>query len=169
MMISGSRIFCAAQSQGQQHRVMTVSADSEGRAHVVERSGREWIVPNETGQVSFDTPLIAVDGRTAGWLAEFPNCCTSYPIPLTLVLWRDGHVLRRVGNGMDIGRWQFRNGGAQVAYFTDTVHGNLAPACVLMDVATGREVGRWIRGKKRPLPDWAEAFREDIWPFGEPR
>src|SRR5262249_166278 len=42
--------------------------------------------PNVGDQVGFDKVAISPDGRVVGWLALYPNCCTSYPIPLALVL-----------------------------------------------------------------------------------
>ena len=39
---------------------------------------------------------IAEDGRTVGWTVLYDNCCTSYPIPLLLVIYKDGKVQQRL-------------------------------------------------------------------------
>jgi hypothetical protein len=115
-------------------------------------------------QVSVEQPVIAKDGLTVGWTVNFPNCCTSYPIPLMLVIYRDGGILRRIipRRTLFVFRWFFLNNGSEVAYLSDTLHGNLAPTCELLDVNSGRTLEQWHRGKSKALPKWAEPFAKDI-------
>jgi len=42
--------------------------------------------PKDSGQVAFEQVALSPDRRIVGWVALYPNCCTSYPIPLRLVL-----------------------------------------------------------------------------------
>jgi hypothetical protein len=144
--------------------VKSAFTDSNGRVHVVTGKGREVILSKEKGQESVEPPVVADDNRTVGWLVNFPNCCTSYPIPMTIVLYRDGQILHRVSNGRAIFRWQFWKGSEQIAYFSDTLHGNLGPECTLVDVGTGKTLEKWSRGDGT-LPPWAEAFADDIGPI----
>ena len=144
--------------------VKTASVDSSGRVRVVTDNGRELILPKEKGQESVERPVIADDHRTVGWLVNYPNCCTSYPIPETLVVYRDGRIIRRLGNGMGLFHWQFWKGGKQVGYFSDTVHSNLDPECTLVEVGSGKTLEKWVRGDGA-LPAWAEAFADDVGPI----
>jgi hypothetical protein len=137
--------------------------DSNGAVRVVRSDGREVVVPKEKEQQGAEDFLISDDHRTVGWLVEYPNCCTSYPIPMTVVLYRDGRIIHRLENGRAIFRWTFLKGGEQVAYFSDSVHSNLAPECVLVDVATGKTLADWLRDQG-PLPAWAKIFAEDVGP-----
>ena len=144
--------------------VQRAYADSNGRVHVVAGSGREVVLAKEKGQESVEAPVVASDNRTVGWQVNFPNCCTSYPIPLMLVIYRDGRILHRLGNGMGVFQWRFLKGGEQVAYLTDTLHFNIAPKCTLVDVGTGKTIGTWSRGDG-DLPPWAEVFANDVGPI----
>jgi hypothetical protein len=146
--------------------VQRAYSDSDGRVHVVGGSGREVVLAKEKGQESVEAPIVAGDGRTVGWQVNFPNCCTSYPIPLTLVIYRNGRIRRRLGNGMGVFQWRFLKAGEQVAYITDTVHGNLAPKCTLVDVGTGRTLETWQRGDG-DLPPWAAVFAGDVGPIDD--
>src|SRR5262249_21090826 len=74
-------------------------------------------------QVEFKDVVISPDRRTVGWLAMYSNCCTSYPIPLALVLYSDGKTREFTGTGLPIWRWAFQNEGKQVAFEQETVHG----------------------------------------------
>ncbi|HEY6413008.1 MAG TPA: hypothetical protein VIX42_04945 [Edaphobacter sp.] len=80
---------------------------------------------------------------------------------MTIVLFRDGRIIHRLSNGRAIFRFQFVKDGEQVAYFSDTVHGNLGPECVLVDVESGKTLADWVRGRG-PLPAWAEIFAADV-------
>src|ERR1700676_2912997 len=53
---------------------------TDGQIHIVS-GGTDVLTPKEEGQVDCRSSKIAADGRTAGWLVESENCCTSYPIP----------------------------------------------------------------------------------------
>jgi hypothetical protein len=152
-----------AQSRGREsHGVEEVHVDADGHVRVSE-NGHEVIITTEKGQVSVEPPVIAQDRRTVGWLVNFSNCCTSYPIPMSIVVYRGGSILRRIANGRAIFRWQFMKKGEQIAYLSDTVHGNLDPECRLVNVDSGRTIHKWSRGDGA-LPSWATAFAQDVGP-----
>jgi len=98
--------------------------------------------------------LLSDDATTVGWLALYPNCCTSYPIPLALVIYRNGHVLRRFKNSMAIWHWQFEAGGRQVAFEQETVHGHLSVHYELHDIASGRLLADYDGDPRPDAPDW---------------
>jgi hypothetical protein len=128
----------AISARGKRGSIARVYIDSEGALHLVDAAGRDAKVSKEKDQVAFSSPQVAGDNQTVGWLAEFPNCCTSYPIPMTLVIYRDGKIIQQLKPGMMIVDWRFRVGGRQVAFCTNTVHGDSAPHCELYDVNSAK-------------------------------
>src|SRR6266700_1859526 len=58
-------------------------------------------------QEGFDKPQISEDGHTIGWLALTPNCCTSYPLPTGLVVFRNGRIVQDFAEAPPIWRWTF--------------------------------------------------------------
>ena len=110
-------------------------------------------------QVGCTKVVVASDKQTVGWLAEYPNCCTSYPIPLILVLYRHGEVIHTVRDGQMMYDWHWWAGGTQVVYHADTVHGNFSPHSVLVDVDTGRVLARWDAKLDAKAPAWARTPR----------
>lgn len=112
-------------------------------------------------QAAFDEPRIAPDGRTVGWLAEYPGCCQSYPIPLALVLFRDGRVLRAfTGAGMPVWHWRFVDDGRTVAFVQRPTHGAAPDHYELREVATGRLLAECDHDDDAaPLPDWARGVQ----------
>ena len=133
--------------------IAAINIGPDGAVHIVHSDGREFVPPKETDQVGTSSPIVTEDKRSAGWLVDFENCCTSYPIPLKLVVYRLGKPLRRFEPGMGIFDWCFVAGGKQVAFYTDTVHSNLAPHFELRDVESGRLVSKWdghLNKRSRP-------------------
>jgi hypothetical protein len=78
--------------------IQSVHVDPGGGVHIIETDGRDRDIPKEKDQVGSSQAKIADDKETAGWLAEYENCCTSYPIALTLVVYRRDKD--RFGDGM---------------------------------------------------------------------
>src|SRR5215475_13686573 len=112
--------------------------DQEGQLHLVTADRRQITPARAPDQVGFDKPAISADGTTVGWLALYPNCCTSYPIPLALVIYRDGKVRHTFGERFPIWKWRFEANGKQVAFAQETVHGHLGVHFELRDVETGQ-------------------------------
>jgi hypothetical protein len=166
----------AANCQDAKGRIARAEIGRDGLVHLTQRDGKEFTAPREASpvelsgsdnmQVSVEKPVISPDGRTAGWLVNFPICCTSYPIPMILVLWRDGGILRRVQprSGLPVWSWFFLDGGQKVAYRFETTHGFMGAGCEQRDVATGAILDSWFAGdrNKKGLPVWAEPFRKDL-------
>ncbi len=128
--------------------------DTHGQVHVVYGDGQDIFVPPEKKQVSSEALQVTPDGETVGWLVEEPNCCTSYPVPTTLVIFRAGKIMRRLSDGMMLYKWRFAEGGRQVAVSSGTVHGMNGVHLTLYDVRTGRRLKTWDGGDGDTPPGW---------------
>jgi hypothetical protein len=142
-------------------RVTRAYVDSDGALHIVGASGHETKPGKDKDQVAFSSPQIALDNQTVGWLAEFPNCCTSYPIPLSLVIYRNGNVIQRFHDAQMMVSWRFLADGKRVAFCTNTVHGDIAPHCELHDVNTGRQLQVFDGSSNDKRPTWMDGLSTD--------
>jgi hypothetical protein len=124
----------------------SVAVDTLGQLRVVTRSGRVIVPRKEAGQVAFSDPQIAEGSRVVGWLAEFPNCCTSYPVPLAVVTYSNRTTRTYTGVGLAVARWSFEAGGTRVAFRQETVHGGMGVHYELREVATGRLIAQYSPG-----------------------
>jgi hypothetical protein len=125
-------------SAGPAEIYVSVTIDAQGQLRILTKDGREILPKKEDEQVVFDSPRVSDDGRAVGWLAEFPNCCTSYPIPLKLMILTNGRTRAFTGAGLPIWRWAFQEHGRRFAFEQETVHGGSGIHYELRDVATGR-------------------------------
>lgn len=122
--------------------------------------GKEIPAPKEKDQVSCSSPKLAEDGKTAGWLVEYDNCCTSYPLPLSLVVYRNGKVVQRWKPGQSIWDWQFLQKGKQVAFWTGPTHGNFVSHFELHDVNSGKLLADWTGRVNEPHPTWVSGLKD---------
>ena len=67
----------------------------------------------------------------------FANCCTSYDIPLQLVIHSSGKTHRFEG-GLAIFDWHFADGGRRVVFSQQTVHFGCSVHWELRDIASER-------------------------------
>src|SRR5262245_20907511 len=58
---------------------LSAAVDQAGQLRIVTGDGRAIIQQKDTDQVGFDQVAISSNGRSVGWVALYPNCCTSYP------------------------------------------------------------------------------------------
>jgi len=133
--------------------------DVEGSVHIVETGRGDKTVPKEKDQVGSGELGIADDKKTVGWLAEYENCCTSYAIPLKLVIYRNGKVRQRLGDGLMIYDWRFWEGGTQAAFCSGTVHGDSGGHCELHDASSGRTLDTLDGHLDDDSPKWAAGMR----------
>jgi hypothetical protein len=139
--------------------VVKVYISSNGVRHIVQGDSQDVKVPKEKGEVDSSPPVIADDKQSAGWLVYYENnCCTSYPVPLTLVIYRPASPLLRLGGGMMLCAWRFVAAGKQVAFYTNTVHGDRAPHYELHDVRTGRLVEKLDGPLDEKSPGWTDGL-----------
>lgn len=128
------------------------------RAHVVFKNGTTKAVPPEAQQVGCDAFSIAADAHTVGWSALFDNYGTSYPIALTLALFRNGKKIAISPNQM-IFEWRFVGNGEDVAVLSGPVHGGASVAS-LYDSRLGKRLETW-NGTGTP-PEWAKAWKDQF-------
>ena len=147
-------------------RYATADVQPDGRLRLTTTRGAVAWAPRDLQgedqpQAAFSEARIAPDRATVGWLALYPSCCQSYPIPLALMLYRDGAVRRSLtGAGMPIWHWRFVDGGRAVAFVQRPTHGAAPDHYELRDVASGRlraEVDH-DDGDTAPLPGWARGL-----------
>ena len=117
--------------------------DSSGQLHITTKHKREIAPKKDTDQTGFSDAKISPDLRAVGWLALYPNCCTSYPIALKLVVLANGEQHEFAGSGLPISRWCFWGQGMQVAFEQETVHGGMGVHYELRDVTTGALVDKY--------------------------
>jgi hypothetical protein len=123
-----------------------VSIDADGNLRILTSARKTVIVPkggfSKAGetfgrQTAFEKPVLSDDRRAVGAQAMFENCCTSYDIPLQLVIYSEGKTHRFEG-GLAIFDWHFVDGGRRVAFSQQTVHSACAVHWELRDIASER-------------------------------
>jgi hypothetical protein len=92
------------------------------KAHLIFTSGKTKTINPELQQVGCADILVTSDGRTAFWSALVENCCTSYPIATTVVVYTDRHKTV-IAPGQMIWRWSFVDIGTKIAVLSGPVHG----------------------------------------------
>ena len=132
--------------------------DSNGQLHILTKRHREIVPTKAPEQVGFEDIRISPDGRAVGWLALYPDCCTSDTIPLKLVVYVSGKLTTFTGSGLPVWRWCFQGEGAQVAFEQETVHGGTNIHYELRDVATGKLVAQYD-----PDSDWEMTAKPPRW------
>lgn len=163
-------LWATTAAEATDRRYVRAAVDHAGHLRIVDSRKRTTIVKKERDQVGFDQIRIAKGGRAVGWLALFPNCCTSYPIPLELVVESGGRRRHFTGIGMPVFQWRFMNGGARVAFQQETVHGGFSIHYEMRDVGSGRLLGQWeptygsdnrVQEEQQP-PQWVRDFNAAV-------
>jgi hypothetical protein len=161
-------LFLMAGPLAAQERYASANLGSDGAPRIVTETGAV-IVPAPEPEIEFlgkqvgaEGLRISADGRAVGWVAMFANCCTSYPIPMALVVYSNGVKRAYTGNGYPVFAWCFREGSTQVAFEQEPVHGGfpIGYHWELRDVSTGAKIEdqfyeeRSVDGP-RDKPTWA--------------
>jgi hypothetical protein len=124
----------------------SVDIDADGNLRIVTSEQRTIILPKggspKAGeslgkQTAFEKPVLSDDRRAVGAQAMFGNCCTSYDIPLQLVIYSSGKTHRFEG-GLAIFDWHFADGGRRVVFRQQTVHFTCSVHWELRDIASER-------------------------------
>jgi hypothetical protein len=115
--------------------------------------------------VGFSRVHLAEDRQTLGWTINVQNCCTSYSIPMSLVVFRHKHVLHTFAQGQMVWSWMFLQGGEHVAVVFGPVHGDADGDYQLYDVKTGKLMSEvWGDDDTQPLkpnaPEWAKRLQD---------
>jgi hypothetical protein len=146
-------------AQSKQALLSKVYIGSDSLAHVVDAAGRDTAFPKEQGQVAVDSPDLSQDGQSAGWLIEEDNCCTSYPIPTRLLIYKN-HKKRIVGTGQMVYDWCFIKGGREVALSAGPVHNPDGQDVLRFESESGKLLQEWFGNLDASRPAWADCIAE---------
>jgi len=149
-----------------------------GPLHIVYIDGTEVVKtlpPLETStdketvfnDVGFSYVQLAADRQTLGWTVDVENCCTSYPIPLRVVIFRHGKVLHAFAPGQMVWNWMFFLGGKRLAVVSGPSHGPEVGVYRLYDVQTGKLISEVFgeedtQSLKSDAPEWAQLLQERL-------
>jgi hypothetical protein len=130
----------------------------------LERSTQKEVVFND---VAFTDVQLAEDRQTIGWTINVENCCTSYSIPMRVVVLRGKNVLHSFAPGPMIWGWMFVQGGARVALVVGPTHGPEVGDYQLYDVTTGKLISEvWgdedTQALKPKAPAWAVRLQDHL-------
>ena len=139
--------------------VRRADIDSSGQLRIVLSDKRVISPPKDSDQVGFEQLLISPDRRVVGWVARYPNCCTTYAIPLKLVLLRADGGRSVISNDMPIWQWAFAVDGRNVVIQQAPVHGAAPTSYERRDIRTGRvtAAAQADSSADRGLPAWTRA------------
>lgn len=127
----------------------------------LKHSSEKEIVFNAVG---FSDVHLARDRQTLGWTVNVQNCCTSYSIPLSVVVFRNKRVLHTFEQGQMVWSWTFVDDGNQVAVVFGPTHGTEIGDYRLYDVKSGKLLSEvWgdaeTQSLKKDAPDWAKQLQ----------
>jgi hypothetical protein len=116
--------------------------------------------------VGFSQIELADDQKTLGWTVQVQNCCTSYSIPLSVVVFRSGRIIHSFAERM-VWDWMFLPDSKQLAVVWGATHGPEVGEYMLYDISTGKLVAEvWGDEDKQALkddaPDWAKRLQEKL-------
>jgi hypothetical protein len=81
---------------------LRAQVDEMGQLRILTKAGGTVVLKKDAEQVGFDQIQISPDGHAVGWLALYPFCCTSYPIPLKLYIYSGGHLRSFTGQALPV-------------------------------------------------------------------
>ncbi|MFZ0663488.1 MAG: carboxypeptidase-like regulatory domain-containing protein [Acidobacteriaceae bacterium] len=152
--IAGVYLDCAMTRSCEQNVLHIILGDGED---VQAPANKEQI--DGENQVGVDSPLISEDRRVLGWLAQYDECCQSYPLSMKLVVFRPGKPLREFeGDGRGIFGWHLLDGGRRVAFYQSFAHGTPMAHYELRDVASAKLLGKWDDNDRGEAPAWMKVF-----------
>lgn len=128
---------------------------------VMRSDGKSMRAPKLSKQIAFDSPRVSPDGKRVGWLTLMPNCCTSYPVPMALVILKGDKIERVIKEDQCIFEWTFERGGSAVAYWSSALHGTDYKAFVLRDIRSGKVLDRYTIPESELVDPTGEAKRAD--------
>ena len=141
---------------GSAQQVSRAYCGKDGKAHIAYRNNSEEAVDPVVRQIGCEHLTIAADGTTVGWSVLTENCCTSYPIPTSIIVYRK-RKQAVISPGQMIWDWRFVDNGARIAVLSGPVHGEAAGAA-LYDPHNARLLDEWRR--KGVPPDWATGWQD---------
>lgn len=146
---------------------ISATIDANGYLSIVTVNGKRVLIRKGKKQTAFSTPQISSAKTAVAAQAMFGNCCTSYDIPLQLVVYSGGKVHRFKGVGWPIFEWGFADSGSRIAYGQETVHYACETHYELRDIETERLIeaidvpqscGQDPDPKPVKIPDWVASL-----------
>lgn len=153
LVLSAALLLRVASSSAQTTIRRTVLDSTRGRLRIVLSDNRVIEPPKDSDQVGFTQVAISPDHRFVGWVALDRNCCTTYPIPLELVLLTAAGHRTVIENALPIWEWSFEAGGQNVVIRQAPIHGDTPVTYELHDITTGRLLAS-ATADSRPQPSW---------------
>jgi hypothetical protein len=163
----------ARQSSTTSETYQSAAIDANGNLTIVTTSGERVIVRKEAEQTAFSRPVISADRTAVAAQALISNCCTSYDIPVQVVVYARGKVHRFTGGGMAIFKWGFADGGSRIAYGQEPVHFGCGIHYELRDIESESLIestdvpepcGQIPNPKPVKIPDWVAKLKGAIAP-----
>jgi hypothetical protein len=155
-----------APQSGETYR--SVATDARGRLVIRTTDDRTIVVEKEGEQTAFGEPVLSADRTAVGAQALFPNCCTSYDLPLQLVVYSAGVVHRFRGNRLPIFQWHFADRGSRVAFGQEPAHFGCAIHYELREIHSERLLdaadipqpcGQLPNPEPVKVPEWVSLLR----------
>lgn len=126
----------------------------QGSAVTIVAHGHRIPAPRtEPDQQGSGQAKVSPDGRTVGWVAETGNCCTSYPLPTALVLYRHGKIVRRIPMVPPIFDWAFGPGPDEVVTQQEFPHGPEYLTFTRLRISDGRKIAEYTCNQDAPDPE----------------
>jgi len=143
LLLASGVVAVSAPGAAAEHYLAVSTRDESKVLTITSAHGTISAPRTEHDQASFSQAQISPNADTVGWLAEVSGCCQSYPLPLALVLFRDGKVVFRFHEETAIWHWAFLAGGEEVAYQWTFPHGFVPTYYVRRSAETGAVLDRF--------------------------
>jgi hypothetical protein len=146
----------------------SAAIEADGNLSIVTTSGQRVTIRKEGDQKSFSPPVISADRTAVAAQSLVGNCCTSYDIPVQVVVYSRGKVHRFTGAGMAIFKWGFADSGTRIAYGQEPVHFTCEIHYELRDIESERLIesvdvpevcGQIPNPKPVKVPEWAAKLK----------
>jgi hypothetical protein len=103
-------------------------------------------------QVAFGNVKVSPKGQYIGWTVAFSNCCTSYPLPRSLVIHDGTRVVRIIEpEDFSIFTWSFSRDGRSFVYKRELPHGSSPRFYHWIRIQDGKTLGEF-----ECLPDYPD-------------
>jgi hypothetical protein len=144
-----------------------VTLSANGDALTIDNGQAPFPAPKtEEEQRGYAQPQVSGDGRLVGWVALETACCTSYPLPITLVLLREDRSLVRFEEGLPIWAWKFEKGGT-IAFRQRTTHGTSTITYKLIRIRDRKLIGQYecfsedASSESPRVPNWVWSIADE--------